>query len=175
MPSHILFYATRNDLLPILHEAEKSEEIKYVQFGGFEHPNPKFFLSATAIPDLGKSSSSSSTGSTTFLICKKTEVIRPREVSGPRYLFDQLLNPTTVTFTPGGFWGEDVLLHGRFATASSDAISLQLMKLYRALVRKRFEKIKAFYVGEEAARMLNQGKRLTIAVQSPQMFDLSRA
>jgi hypothetical protein len=84
------------------------------------------------------------------------------------------LNPKTITFTPGGYWGNDILLNGRFATASSDDVSLGLLKRFRSLVRKRFEKIKAFYVGAEAAQLLDGGKRLTIAAQSPEMFDLSR-
>jgi len=95
-------------------------------------------------------------------------------VAGPRYVFDQLLNPESVTFSPGGFWGENILLHGRFATVSTATFSLELMKLLGAAVRKRFGKIKAFYVGEEAMKMLDNGTRLTIAAQSPRTLDLSR-
>jgi hypothetical protein len=74
----------------------------------------------------------------------------------------------------GGLWGDDILLHGRFASASKEAFSSELLQLVGSLVRKQFKKIKAFYVGQAAERMLDSGKRLTIAVQSPRTIDLSR-
>jgi len=174
MPSQIQFFATRNDLLPMLEAVEKDREIKYVRFGAYDNPFSESFLDAAVIPQLGQTSSASSVNSATFLICDRKEEIRPRQVVGPRYLFDQLLNPQTITFTPGGLWDEGVLLNGRFATASTEEVSLELLKLFQAHVRRRFEKIKAYYVGEEASQMLDRGKRLTIGVQSAQEFDLSR-
>jgi len=161
-------------LLRILEAAEKAHEIKYVRFGASDNPTPNSFPSAAFIPGLGRASSESSISSDTFLICNRSENIHPRQVSGPRYLFDQLLNPETVTFTPGGLWGEDLLLNGRFATASTGTVSLGLLKLFQSLVRKRFTRIKAYYLGEEAAQTLDQGKRLTIGAHSARTFDLSR-
>jgi hypothetical protein len=173
MPSQIQFFATRSDLLPILEAVEKDRQIKYVKFGASDSQNSVSFPNSTAIPDLGKASSESSISSATFLICERSEELRPRQVAGHRYVFDQLVNPKTITFTPGGLWDE-ILLNGRFATASTEVSSLGLLKLFQSLVRKRFEKIKAYYVGEEAAQMLDHGKRLTIGAQSARMFDLSR-
>ena len=173
MPSQITFFSTKNDLLPILEAAEKKQEIKYVRYGATKTPFPDSFTSAAVIPRLGRASNESSSGSDTFLICSRNAEINPRQI-GTRYLFDQLLNPETITFTPGGLWGEDVLLYGRFASASTESSSLGLLSLFQSIVRKRFEKIRAFYVGEEAADMLDHGKRLTIAAQSARLFDLSR-
>jgi hypothetical protein len=48
------------------------------------------------------------------------------------------------------------------------------MKVFKSETKKRFRKIKTFYVGQEAERMLDEGKRLTAAAQSPQWMDLSR-
>jgi len=174
--AHILFFATKNDLLPILEAAEKTREIKYVRGDRLATPSSDSFLSGTTIPRLGQSSHESAIGGDTFLVCDRSQVIRPRQVSRSRsYIFDQLINPDTITFTPGGLWGDDVLLYGRFATASTSRISLELLKLFRSLIRKRFEKIKSYYVGQEAAQLLDQGKRLTIAAQSPRSIDLRRA
>jgi hypothetical protein len=39
--------------------------------------------------------------------------VHARQIAGARYSFDQLTNPGTITFAPGGLWGEEVLLHGR--------------------------------------------------------------
>jgi hypothetical protein len=174
MASQILFFATLNDLLPILATVEQETEIKYVKCGSFDSATTSSFTNAALIPELGNASSESSINSATFLICDRREEVHPRQVAPARYVFDQLVNPKTIAFTPGGCWGEDILLNGRFATGSTGAVSVGLLKRYQSLIRKRFEKIKAYYVGEEAAQQLDQGKRLTIAVQSARMFDLSR-
>ena len=107
-------------------------------------------------------------------MCDVEQVVVPRQVSGPRYLFDQLINPDTISFTPGGIWLEDILLYGRFATASETKESIELMKIFRNLVRKNFRKLKAYYLGAEAEEMLDNGKRLTIAAQSPPEYNLVR-
>ena len=174
MSSQILFFATKNDLSSVLDSAEKKRQIKYVRTGLFRKPNPESFLRGMDIPDFGVASNESADSCDTFLVCDQNTEIRPREIRGQGYAFDQLINPQTISFTPGGLWGDNVLLHGRFATASTAVPSLELLKIFRSLVHKRFEKIKAFYVGKEASQMLEQGKRLTIAEQSPRAFDLSR-
>src|SRR5713101_6531804 len=167
MASQILFFGTKTDLLPVLDSAEKEQGIKYVRFGSFDKPVSESFVRGADIPDLGIASSQSASNCATFLVCDQNTEVRPRQIRGHGYAFDQLGNPDTITFDPGGLWGDDVLLHGRFATASTAAPSIELLKLFRSLVRKRFEKIKAFYVGKEASQMLARGKRLTIAAQSP--------
>ena len=89
------------------------------------------------------------------------------------YSFDQLENPDTITFSAGGLW-KDMLLYGRFATctASFSPISKKLLQRYTYHVRKHFKYIGAYYVGQEAEEMLRQGKRLTLAEQTPKNFDL---
>lgn len=157
----------------MLEDIEKERDLKYVQFGWSNTQAAASFATATVIPNLGMASHESAINCISFLICRKNDVIQPRAVPG-RYVFDQLLNPETVTFTPGGLWGDGILLHGRFATASTAAFSSELVKLCGVAVRKRFKKMKAFYVGEEAERLLDSGWRLTIAAQSPRTLDLSR-
>jgi hypothetical protein len=174
MSTQIRFFATKDDLVPVLDAVEAARKIKYVRFGSTGSSTPASFPTVTALPKLGIASHESAINSDTYLICAKTETLRAREVAGG-FVFDQLLNPDTVTFTPGGFWGEEVLLHGRFATASTTPVSSDLMKLLGAAVRKRFKKVKAFYVGTKAEHVLDSGKRLAIAAQSPRTLDLSRA
>lgn len=174
MASQIRFFATRNDILPVLESVEKTCELEYVQFGASDTERPVTFATVGAIPNLGIASHESAINCATYLMCRKGAVVRSRSV-GDRHLFDQLLNPETVTFTSGGIWDGEILLNGRFATASAHTVSAELMKRIGAAVRKRFEKIKAFYVGPEAVQMLDSGKRLAIAAQSPRTFDLARA
>ncbi len=90
-----------------------------------------------------------------------------------RFCVDQLVNPDTIWFTPGGVWGEDFVLNGRVGTASDSDPSRYLMKRFDSAFKKRFRKIKAFLVGPGALAFLEAGKRLTAAVQSPRDFDLT--
>ncbi len=71
-------------------------------------------------------------------------------------------------------WGDAVLLYGKFGAVSSHPDSLALLRESRLEIRKRFKRIKAYYVGPQAERMLDSGMRLTLALQTPTTFDLAR-
>lgn len=88
------------------------------------------------------------------------------------FSIDQLANPDSVTFTAGGKWDNDVLLHGRIATASDSDISKELMKLFNLVIRKQFKKVGAYWVGPAAYVFLEAGWRLTLSAHSPRDFDL---
>jgi hypothetical protein len=90
-----------------------------------------------------------------------------------RYAIDQLANPDTITFTPGGLWKDDVMLHGSFGTASNSPSSRKILSQFCRAVASQFTKVKAYYVGRQALAFLKDGKRLTIAEQSPSDFDLA--
>jgi hypothetical protein len=129
------------------------------------------------IPDLGRATADSAISSREFLMVKKNCTVNMESVAtvhGKRYVIDQLLNPNSVTFAPGGLWGSDVLLNGRFATVHNDEGSQALMKQFAKILRKSFRKLKAYWVGPEAERLLEAGKRLTIAAQTPREFDLTK-
>ena len=96
-----------------------------------------------------------------------------RLVGVRRFAIDQLKNPDTITFSPGGLWNNDILLHGRVATASQSKSSQALMKRFKAALQKTFVKVKAFYVGPQALMLLKNGQRLTVSAQSPREFDLA--
>jgi len=89
-----------------------------------------------------------------------------------RFIIDQLLNPDTITFTVGGLWNNEILLHGSVGTASQSKSSQMLMRVFHDALNKQFVKVRAFYVGPQALELLKNGKRLTISAQSPQQFDL---
>jgi hypothetical protein len=88
------------------------------------------------------------------------------------FVMDQLVNPDTIEFTPAGMWNEEIVLHGRVATASDTPGSKELMKHFRSALKKHFVKVNAFYVGTSALQLLKQGKRLTLSLQTPRAFDL---
>lgn len=176
---HILFFALKDDLLPMLELVESKGALKYARMGNFASHEIKdgisVFENGMGIPNLGKASADSAAACEAFLVCERGTPVNLRPVQGERVCVDQLANPDSVEFKPGGIWNEDVLLHGRIATASESAISQALMKRFQAAVKKTFSKVKAFYVGPKALVLLESGKRLTISVQSAREFDLTPA
>lgn len=104
-------------------------------------------------------------------------VVSPTQVQGedkPRWAIDQLANPDSTVLWHGGLWRPDVLLSGRVASNSKTASSQSLQRAFDTQIKRHFSRIKAFYVGEEAAQLLDSGARLTTSVQSPLEYDLTR-
>jgi len=179
---HILFFALKEDVLALLELADGKGPLKYARMGNFSRDDIKdginVFDSGAGIPNLGKANADSSAACEAFLVCERETPIHLRVLqgsNGDRVCVDQLANPDSVEFKPGGIWNEDVVLHGRIATASESQMSQALMKRFQAAAKKTFSKVKAFYVGPKALVLLESGKRLTISAQSPREFDLTPA
>jgi hypothetical protein len=174
MPQTI-FFALKDDLLPVFEAAERQGPLQYVLSGAFPSSNVSIFDHGWDIPTLGKATFESASGSDSYLVCEVgTQVIvRHRESDGHnRFFVDQVLNPDSITLSPGGMWDEDVMLYGRVASASDSEISLHLLRRFDLAIRKHFLKVGRSYVGPRALELLKMGKRLTIAKQSPPEFDL---
>lgn len=174
----VYFFATRNDILPILEEIEKKIPIKYTVAGAFSLAVPldTFFKSAED-ERIGVPQYPSHVGSWDFLITKpETQVALSfmQTNYGPRYFVDQLLNPESQILTPGGTWANDIILSGRIASVLKTPFSSKVERLFRRLASAKFEKIKAFYVGREAAEILDAGGRLASAVNANPDYDLCR-
>ena len=172
-----LFYATRNDLLPVLEAVESRRALTYLLAGSFSAPPETFHPSAGQIPTLGAPAPTrDAVGGHTYLVLPKAARLQVREVAqvggGVRYLVDQLVNPESITFTHGGFYSPTVLLHGRVATASQAASSKSLYRTFASELAIQFTKLRAFYVGPEALDHLHSGCRLTISADSSAEYDL---
>jgi hypothetical protein len=171
---HIHFFALREDLLSMLNAAEQEGPLIYTRaydYAGDE--NLEVLNSGVEIPKLGRATHHNAIGSETFLVSFPELSIRPRPIAATgRIAIDQLWNPDTVTFTPGGLWNEDVVLYGRVATVSDSRQAQELMKRFHSAIRKHFTKIGGYYVGPQALELLKLGKRLTIGAYSPSDYDL---
>jgi len=178
----IHFFALREDLLAMLELVETKGPLKYVRMGNFashEIAGISVFNRGADIPNLGKATADSWVACDSYLVCERETRVNQRSLrdmdGGERVCVDQLVNPNSVTFIPGGIWNEDVVLNGRIATASDSRISDALMKRFQAAVKKTFCKVRAFHVGPKALVLLESGKRLAGAVQSPREYDLRLA
>jgi hypothetical protein len=176
----IHFFGLKEDLLAMLELLESKGPLKYVRTGNFLSDEVKnggsVFTSRANIPNLGKATADQTAGCETFLVCEAHSPVELRRFRGydgrERICIDQLANPDSVVFTPAGMWNDDVVLNGCVGTASDSQISGALMKRFLAAVKKTCSKVRAFYVGPKAFVLLQNGKRLAGAVQSPREFDL---
>ena len=174
--TQIHFYATKEDLLPMLETLESKGNVKYVLRGIFAEPSVIALDHGKDIQNLGSATTDASVSCEAFLVCEPELQIFPRsvEVLGEeRFFIDQLYNPKTVTFTPAGMWNPDTLLEGSVTTASDLQESQRLMKRFHSAIKKHFVKVKGYWVGPEALKFLQSGKRLTVAVRSPEEYNLS--
>jgi hypothetical protein len=174
----LMFFALRDDLIPLITAVEAKSYLKYVASGAHEDAGCTAWRSALELPQLGEADADSSTACSSFLVLgAATDVVERKIVTNDGKhvtLLDQLSNPDSVTFTPGGR-RNSAIISGRISTATDTAASQALMKGFSSAMRKHFVKIKAFYVGPKAERLLDSGTRLTYALQSPPEYDLSRS
>jgi len=172
------FYATRNDLLPVLETFDRKHGVAYTLIGLLDSPALTTVHSGSAIATLDKPAPlSSASFGYQYLITPVEQGVVVREVpqraGGIRYAVDQLANPISITFQHGGFFAEDILLYGRVATCSNHPTSAKLHRAFASAVAKHFARIRAFYVGPEAEGLLRRGCRLTIGADSPREYDLA--
>ena len=160
----------------MLISAEKHSSVKYVKMELLGGLDMKTYYTGIDIPHLGVANNESAISCQTFLVAKSSLSIKvgrtAEKAASDHSSVDQLLNPDTVTFTPAGLWKPGILLHGRIATVSGSTASQALMTTFYSTIKEHFTKIKAFWVGRNARNLLDCGKRLTIAEQSPREFDL---
>jgi hypothetical protein len=174
----IQFFALKDDLLPVLEEVARDGPLTYTRMGTYLQPKPDVYFRGADLPSLGRATSESASTSQSFLICEAGVSVRVRPVAlrsgGTNYHIDQLINPDTITFTPGGLWRENIVLYGRLASATPHSeCAKRVMSRFRDQMNKLFVRVKTYYVGPSAVLLLKAGKRLTIAEQSPNDFDLT--
>lgn len=171
-------FATASDLLPVLEAVESRHRIKYVRRGPTSGPHADEFTSGSTLPHLGVANHPAAIGVPGYLVADEDTIVQPQRIVSRDgtvwFTVDQMLNPDTIEFSPGGMWQDVALLSGRIETISDTAPAQRLLRAYRAAVRKRFGRIRAYWVGPEAEALLDAGVRLTAAVASPTLYDLRR-
>jgi len=170
------FYAFAEDCALLLSEFETRQMVRYHRAGNFTSRPGKPFQTWSDLPDIGVAHGDSSNACPNYLISPVGSEPVVRTMGGflkkRRFLVDQLVNPETVTLNLGGVWRDEALLSGRVACAHSNPVSTQLIRSFDAGFRKHFVKVKAYWVGPQALAYLNQGGRLTAAIQCPADYDL---
>jgi hypothetical protein len=171
------FFATADDLMPVFARAESGRALTYTLTGLLESPRLTTVARGADLATLrAPASAPDAIGGPAYLVTAAGAAVRTREVpqrdGGVRYAVDQLSNPDSVALAHGAFFGPDVLLNGWVGTASDSPMSKALFRAFASAVGKQFARIKAFWVGPQAADFLRRGYRLTGSAHSPREYDL---
>lgn len=173
------FFATPDDLLPVLLGSEARQPVAYTLCGHVHEPSVVRYYTARDLPTLFlPASTESALSGAAYLVTEAgTDVIlRPLSPfeEKQRWAVDQLYNPHSIILRHGGLYGDNVLLQGEVRTANKTKVALRLQRAFDAAIRRSFVKIRAFYVGRQAEALLDSGWRLTAAQQCPKDLDLRR-
>ena len=171
-----MYYATAQDLAPVLSSLETRKSLQYTLTGMFDVNRLQTYFSYADIPDFGRASHPNAIGNPTYLVSLRGTTLRadeiPQEAGGVCFAISQQMNDDTIIFSPGGWYGNGVILYGRIGTISSTVTSKNLYGFFAKRFRERFEKVQEFYAGTEALNCGKAGIRLTIGASSPAEFDL---
>jgi hypothetical protein len=177
------FFALREDLLPVLAAIETKGPLRYALFGRYREPHFTTYSSGAQIPDLCVATCESAIGCAGYLVHEPSASLVLRTIVhtdrcdkpiSESYALDQLHNPDTIVFQPGGLWKSDILLYGSVSIVPwSNESTKKLRTRFQSAIRKHFKRVGGYYVAAAALEMLKAGMRLTIAEQSPKEFDLS--
>jgi hypothetical protein len=173
-----MFYATALDLSSVLTALESAKPLQYTATGLFKVGSPQTYLSHAKIPDFGCAIHPTAVANPTYLTAIQGTHIHsqavPQKSGGTLFAIDQMENSDTITFRPGGRFGNASILCGMIGTVSESPVSRDLYKFIAQAFRKRFAKRQEFLVGPEALRAWNSGTRLTIGALSSDEFELKR-
>jgi hypothetical protein len=177
MMKRILFFATPDDIVPVLRRFESNAPLKFVEMGNLTTPNRAIYLESSEIPNPGISTHETGNASAAYMVSHRDTKNHMQKLIGQRgeyrWTLDNGSNEETVILTMGGLWKDGILLEGLMDTLHQTPVAQQLMKWFLgALKQEGFTKVESWWLGKEALEMLRAGKRLTQAAQSPPEFDL---
>jgi hypothetical protein len=172
------FFATRRDLEGVLQAIESYHPVVYVKAGISRLPEVQRVSSGLDIPGLGVATAGDQNQQQWYLVTEPRVEVEiesiPQRRGGMRFAIDQQKNPHSIAFRPGGVFKGKCIIPGQVGSCSENIASKELLNLFVKEFRRQFTRIKSYYVGEEAAQLLDSGFRLTFNARSPVEHDLVR-
>lgn len=172
------FFATKSDLCSLLKNVEAKISIVYFRMGHVDDPIVEPCFSLLDDPSLGTEMYPDGARKAAYIVMAASEQIVIRKIQlragGVTYAIDQLSNPNSVVFAPGGKVEEVGLLSGSVSTVHDSVLSLDIFAIFSKQIKKEFSRIHSSYVGSEALIALESGARLAASLRSPVEYDLVR-
>jgi len=163
----ISFFATHADMVAIASDAMALRRMDFVLAGLFEEPR------VSVLADINNIAAGERYLVVDFGVALNVRSV-PQRNGTYKFGVDQVANPSTVALLTGDEQAPQRLIAGQIGTATGDARSDDLYLLFTKVIKKRCQKIKSYYVGIEAASMLDRGARLSATLNSPKEYDLAR-
>ena len=175
MTRRFFFFATKKDLLEILTEMEKTTNVQYIKCKRYDNSNFIIHKSITEFEDLGISKYGEH-NSPWYLVMDPTETIisEKRQLSTGEviYLIYPFHNKHSIDFSPGGFYGSELLVHGEVATMNyEDKKTEELYKTLKKAFSKKCKKIHNWYFGKEALSVAKDVRLITVGKNQPKSND----
>jgi hypothetical protein len=172
------FFATKGDLLPGLARIDAGRKLKYVPYLD-PGPEPASYRSLLDVPDLGVARTGDHMTGHSYLVLDAAAPVPVRAVPQKggkvQHMIDLDRLPDAVILRTGGAFEEAALISGNVGPVGERDGSLELYRAFSSELLRGFAKVKAYKVGPEAARRLDEGWRMvTISIRSPVEYDLRR-
>ena len=175
MTRRFFFFATKKDLLEILTEMEKTTNVQYIKDERYNNPDFIIHKSITEFEDLGISKYGEH-GSPMYLVMDPTETIvsEKKQFSTGEIVYHvyPVNNKHSLIFSPGGFYGSELLVHGEVATMNyEDKKTEELYKTFKKAFSKKCKKIHNWYFGKEALSVAKDVRLITVGKNQPKSND----
>ena len=135
------FFATAEDLVPVLLSVEERIRIKYTPFGHFDTPDVKSFASIRDLPTLFvRRQTNRLLLARSIVVTELDGVVASRRIA--RYddttvwSIDQLENADSTVLSHGGFFGDDVLLYGEVRTVHKTPAAQRLQRAFDTAIKE---------------------------------------
>ena len=164
----IPFFATKRDLSEVCKKIVGGMGVKFVECGLFSAPEMIEISDPLQLAE-----------STGYMVVDSRVALSPRTVEqrrgGVKFAFDPGSCGRHMSLRTGGQPGESILLPGDVAIMDGAPDEAKdYFSILDAEMRERFQKIKSYRVGPDAALLLDQGGRLALTLKSPLEYDLKR-
>lgn len=173
------FFATRSDMVPGIERIESERRLKYALCDEYDLSDVPTVSSLLALDDLGSSRTGKAIDAPMFLVTPHDEPIKVETIERPRsktrYAVTQEGNPRSIVIALSGLYQEAILVPGKVGSVSDHPEAIALYKYVVRELTRGFVKVRMYFVGPEALRMMDEGRRLvTIGIRSPPEYDLRR-
>lgn len=159
-------FATSEDWNNVVSNVLSKHPLAFVKMGMFDVPKAE-----------GLGDGENFTPFASYLALESADKVIVRTVlqlnGDKKHAIDQLENPGSIILQVGGM-DNDRLVAGQIGTVRTEQAAKDLYAVFLREIKKQFSKIKSYYVGPEAVRLLDAGRRLSPTSKSPPEYDLTR-
>jgi hypothetical protein len=171
----IRFFASIDDIRPVIQEAEKMEKFEYILTGLFNKPDVNVFSSAFEIGGLGIANGDQVL-EPIYIIARTGLLVHPRVIpqkkGGIKFAIDAINCKGIAVFSFGGIFKNEAIINGQLSAFHTDHAGMDILNLFLKPIKKRFTIAKGYFVGPDAKRLYHTGYRLTTSIKSPKEYDL---